>query len=192
MSVRPKIRTRIARGGDLSPAAVSRDVLAALPDDQLRDALAQALPYLVRDEIRKVRHDSVGQPDTRNRGREAWDALADPDAEPEALPRRYKKADLQARRQSAQQNIKGAHEKREAQSALMRTPLSVNGEWKPLGDCTAEDLRAIATSHRKDASERDAKARGFEQLADALVDAGATTVSDLKGSHVRELFGAVV
>ena len=172
VSVRHRIRERLAKGGDTSPARVAIDVLIALPEHELRDALAQALPYLVRDESRKQRHKAIGEPPPR--GRDTWEGQAE------------------RRQQISRKGAAKAAEIRERRAALLETPMSVNGEWKPLGDCTANDLRAIAAGLRKDISQRTTRAEGFERLADELDKRGAETVEAISGGEVREAFGAVL
>ena len=57
------------------------------------------------------------------------------------------------------------------------TPVAVDGVWKRLGECTADDLRAIAASLRSMADQTLSKAEWYEDLASAL-PAGAV-VADL-------------
>jgi len=57
------------------------------------------------------------------------------------------------------------------------TPLGVDGVFKRFGDCTADDLRAVAASLRLHADQTAAKADYYEALASAL-PAGAV-VADL-------------
>lgn len=188
MSIRKRIRAALEGTHDPSPAAVAAVVLDALPDEELRPALAQALPYLVRDEIRKERMRSIGtppsewapRPDTgrpRPADQKTW--------EEQATPKDVTKL-REAGRKSAQVNA----ERRERESALLRTPVSVGGDWKALGDCTAADLRLIASHHRKHAAENERRARGYERLADTMERAGAKHVREVVGDGVREAFAA--
>lgn len=182
MSVRQRIRDRLEQGGDLAPAKVASDVLKALRDDELRDALAVALPYLVRDESRKQRHKAIGKPPTTNE--------ADPAYRPSDIEAWKDRAER--RQQASRAGATKAAKIRERRAALLETPMSINGEWKPLGDCTADDLRAIAQGLRKDISQRRARADGFERLADELDSRGVDTVEAIDASEVREAFGAVL
>lgn len=55
----------------------------------------------------------------------------------------------------------------------LNTPLCVDGLWKRLADCTANDLRTVAASLRALAAKTAAKADYYVELAD-LVPAGGT------------------
>lgn len=57
------------------------------------------------------------------------------------------------------------------------TPVAVEGVWKRLGECTADDLRSVAAALREHAAQTSAKADYYDALADVL-PAGAV-VSDL-------------
>jgi len=52
--------------------------------------------------------------------------------------------------------------------------------WKPLGDCTADDLEFIAEQYEVRASQNGAHARRFRSLAAEVRAAGAATVAALE------------
>jgi hypothetical protein len=56
--------------------------------------------------------------------------------------------------------------------------------YKPLKDCTADDLRIGAESRRHEAALNVAKAERYEELMNAMIQANARTVGDLS----REVF----
>ena len=59
-------------------------------------------------------------------------------------------------------------------------PYYTGDGWKPLGDCTADDLEFIAEQYEVRASQNDAHARRFRSLAGEVRAAGATTVAALE------------
>ena len=196
MTIRERIRTAI-RAGEQDPAAISRAIVPVLTDAERRDALSIALPYLARDEIRKLRHDAYGPRDTRTSdGHDRHDVTRrwqDPEtgviAQSQATGAVAARA--QAQREAGRRGFDASQERREREQVLLRTPMHLpDGAWKTLGECTAEDLRAIAGNHRKRAGEATRRADGFERLADSLERAGALTVADYRGEVREEVVGA--
>lgn len=201
MTIRERIREQL-RAGHQDPALLSALIIPALTDQERTDALHAALPYLVRDEIRKVRHDAYGLRDTRtvdghDRGdvTRRWQdpetgVIAHPaatatDADADAVAARAKR-----RRESGRAGFDASQQRREREQVLLRTPIHVHGVWKTLGECTAEDLRAVAVDHRKRAAEGTRRADGFDRLADSLDRAGAVTVADYRGDVREGVLGA--
>jgi hypothetical protein len=66
---------------------------------------------------------------------------------------------------------------RSAWARRLETPVFVGSAWKRLGECTAEDLRVVASALRSQAEQAVVKADYYEALASSL-PAGAV-VSDL-------------
>ena len=60
--------------------------------------------------------------------------------------------------------------------ARLDTPLRVGGAWKRLGDCTADDCRAVAASLRDRAEGLVSKADWYDRLA-TLLPSGATVAT---------------
>jgi hypothetical protein len=170
MSVRLLIRKQVKRSpSSASPAAISAAVVRALPEDELRPALRLALPYLVRDEVRKLRHNAIGAASPR--GRYAWR-----DPEPAMPPAALSGAQ---RRAAAQRASDAAQAKIEREQALLATPLMIDrGRWKPLGDCTPTDLRTVAKGNRARAAENTERAAIYERLADDMDAKGIALVRD--------------
>lgn len=189
--VRARIRARCAGEGNPSPAVVSQDVLDDLADGELRAALKVALPYLVRDEIRKLRHDAIGKaPDRGGAEARQWEGMAQPGGE---IPkRRQEAAETAAKlRAAGRKGQQASQARRDHEAALLSIPISIRGEWKALGQCTAEDLHAIADAHQEDADQRAAKAEGYRNLARLVQDAGVATVRGLDAAKAREAFDAI-
>ncbi len=68
--------------------------------------------------------------------------------------------------------------------------VTVDGEWKLLADCTADDLDVIATDRESGAERLLAVAERFRTLAARMRAAGAATVADLDGADVLEAAAA--
>lgn len=171
MTVRKRIREQAAKlPATANPGVVANAVLRDLADDELRDALRTALPYLVRDELRKSRHHSLGVADPR--GRYAWKE-PDPEPAPASL------ATVRARRAAGKAGFDAAQAKREREAALLATRISLGpGKWKELGDCTPTDLRALASHNHKRATENTARAAAYERLAADMQARGISRVRD--------------
>lgn len=183
MSVRARIRERVQAGGAPEPAAIARDVLKALPDDELRDALAIALPYLVRDEIRKQWGAAIAPPPTRGGDGPKpceRDRYATPDHD-----------ERQAQRRSAGQKggerFLAAQERRER---LLAVPINVCGSWKPLGDCTAADLGDIADALDNRAAQIRARCERLWELAERIRTRGLERVGQLDPDDLHEVLDA--
>lgn len=178
MNIRGLIRREATRHPGSSPAQISAAILAQLPDADLRAALQTALPYLARDEVRKVRHHALGVPDRSTYAR------PDPPPPPADLtgPRR---------RAAARKASDAAQAKLARTKAFLATGVSVNGTWKTLGDCTPTDLRALARESKRRAAENAARAEGYERLAKDMEREGIALVRDYEEvGLVRQVFAA--
>lgn len=191
MTIRARIRAAI-RGGEQSPQAISAAIIPQLDVRQLRDALAAALPYLVRDEIRKYRHDALGDregergtEDRRWREPNSGELEVPQSQLPSAVAERSQRL-----RDAGRRGFDAAQAGRERNRALLATPIAVGkGVWKQLGECTPEDLRTVARGLRVRAAENEKRADGFERLARKLDAAGATTVAAWDGELRGEFVG---
>ena len=63
--------------------------------------------------------------------------------------------------------------------------LHTESGWQQIGSCTADDLMFAATERKSDAARELFRASQYEALADAVVAAGADTVSELPEKAVR-------
>ncbi len=64
---------------------------------------------------------------------------------------------------------------------------AVAGEWKMLGDCTAEDCDVLAREREEQAERLSAWAARFRALAARMREVGAATVSDLGVTVLEEV-----
>lgn len=174
--VRQEIRTKLQEGHDPQPAKLADTLAEECPEQYLRLALSQSMPYLVRDEIRKVRHAALGRRGTQDgkpaRGKEAWEevASADPD-------------------DPAEQPSEGSRARGGTMAfSIFQVPVSLSvGHWKYLGECTREEILNAAQHLQQRAAENQSRADGYTALAEEMESAGAEQVSELDGERVREL-----
>lgn len=66
-----------------------------------------------------------------------------------------------------------------ALSGTKALPVPVRGEWKPLGECTHEDLAAVVDHYTRLAGRNERRAGQFRRLLQALYDHEEDTVGDL-------------
>lgn len=64
-----------------------------------------------------------------------------------------------------------------------------NGDWKLLADCTAENLRFVASERMEMARRCEVLASGYDALADALDELDLKTVRDLPDATIEDAFG---
>ncbi len=69
---------------------------------------------------------------------------------------------------------------------LLDSVTEVNGSYKHLGECTRDDVLAIAGSRRKLAELNRRAAQKYEALATLMNDHDATTVADLPAELLRQ------
>lgn len=65
-----------------------------------------------------------------------------------------------------------------------------NGEWKPLGDCTREEVRALGKYRLKLAESHKREAGRFGLLSKTMNERDATVVRDLPADLVTEILNA--
>jgi hypothetical protein len=172
---RKTIREKLQGGHDPQPAKLADAIAEECPEEYLRLALSQALPYLVRDEIRKVRHAALGRRGTKGgatRGMEAYEQVAKENPKDPAL-----KPSEGARAQGGTLAF-----------SIFQVPVSLGvGYWKYLGECTREEILEAGQHLERRAQENQSRADGYKALAEAMEEAGADKVSDLDGEQVRDL-----
>jgi hypothetical protein len=73
------------------------------------------------------------------------------------------------------------------QHHLLAQRLRIGDEWKLMGDCTADDLRAAASQRREHAAAVIVHADQLDRIAALLDERGALTVSDLGRTDLDQL-----
>ena len=67
--------------------------------------------------------------------------------------------------------------------------VETSAEWKRLGECTPDDVDALAAARRRKAAEVIAEAERFERLAEVAREADAEIVRDLPRDVLAEVLG---
>lgn len=138
-------------------SSVIRSVLTeasfVTPDEVADEVVRRTPPKLLRDFYREA---------VRDRARVQMHGLPAPRPEPQGQPRSAK---VQA--------IRDMHQKR------LASLVSVNGEWKRFGECSHEDVLALAAERQAMAIANANRAEQFRRVAKELANRGAATVADL-------------
>ena len=78
---------------------------------------------------------------------------------------------------------------RDHYAQFMKNPLRGPDGWKPLGECTFEDLMYASETRRRQAELNIREADKYERLADTLTTNGVKTVDQLSVEKLIEVFG---
>lgn len=142
------IRASLDRSREADPHVIARRLIARIPDEHLRAALAECLGDRVRHvmHLDRMRSAAPEVPSPAGRGRSRWEQAA----------------------------------------PLLRQRYCVAGEWKLLGDCTADDCDLLADDYARRAAQQAAVEARFRRLAAQLRASGASTVSDLGQTELGE------
>ncbi len=175
-SLRALIREKMQEGHEPAPAKIADTIADEVPSKYLRLALSQALPYLVRDEIRKLRHAAFGR-----HAEESTDG-AKRAAPSDALV-------AAASGEEVDEPTEGAKARGGTLAfTIYQVPVSFGpGHWKYLGDCTREEMLDCARSLKERAAENQARADSYQELADYMQAEGIEVVRDVEAEKLREI-----
>ena len=140
------------------PREIAAEVLASIPDEDLRGCLGDALSTYMRWYITKKR-DGVPTPEK-----------LEEDLKPVAPVR------------SAKVNAIRDH-----WAKFLDERVQVNGNWKKVADCTVQDVQALARERREVAARNEAHAKRFEKLAEDMQAQGVATVAEFKPGRQPQL-----
>lgn len=176
-SLRALIREKLQEGVEPSPAKIADALAEEVESRYLRLALSQALPYLVRDEIRKLRHAAFGRhsetrSDTGGKRVPPSDALV-----------------AAASGEPVEQPTEGAKARGGTLAfTIYQVPISFGpGHWKYLGDCTREEVLEGARHLAQRAAENQARADSYQRLAEHMEKAGVDVVRDVEPETLRSI-----
>ncbi|MEV7770472.1 hypothetical protein [Kitasatospora sp. NPDC086791] len=181
-NLRQLVREVRATSTMLDPHLIAVEVLRRINNEDLRTALAECLPALVREEYRHTRNHGTfphlpSTPTAPLRPVQAVTAMA---AQPvPAKPRPARSAKVAAIRAAAH--------------AWMQEVIHTSAdprEWKRVGDCGVTELMFAAQSRREQARRTNAKAAEYEALAELVRAHGVRRVRDLPESVLRGVGGA--
>lgn len=144
-SLNEHIATMLKRSKERDPRVLGRRLATRIPDEHLREALADCLADRVRVEMTRHRMNAFAAP---RPGKSRWE--------------RHR-------------------------LSLLDAGMCVNGEWKALRDCTADDLDVIADEHAARAAQELAVENRYREMAARMRAVGATRVADLDASVIEGL-----
>lgn len=145
------VKATVATTTQNDPREIAAEVLASIPDEDLRECLGDALGPYMQWHITKSRR---GIPT------------------PEKLEEDLKPV---APVMSAKVNAIRDH-----WAKFLAERVQVNGTWKKVADCTVQDVQALARERREVAAKNMAHAKRFEKLAEDMQAQGAATVAEFK------------
>lgn len=152
------VKATLATTTKNDPREIAAEVLASIPDEDLRECLGDALAPYMQWHITKSR-----------RGIPTPDKLEE-DLKPVAPVR------------SAKVNAIRDH-----WAKFLEERVQVNGNWKKVADCTVQDVQALARERREVAAKNMAHARRFEKLAEDMQAQGAATVAEFRPGRQPQL-----
>lgn len=162
LNLRGLVREILDETTEADPGKIAVLVLDHVPDDQLRDALAQVMRLFVRQVISEVR-------------------IAPP---PHVTP-------IHAAPSVRSAHSWKGEAIREAWREKKRDRFHVGGgRWKVLDDCTYDDFIAIAEEREKQAEQNQAQGRRYRRFALALKHEEAATFSALSTPTQKRLLEA--
>ena len=152
------VKTTVATTAENDPREIAAEVLAAIPDGELRECLGEALVCYVQRAVTRARE-----------GVPTADKLES--ASRPVGPVR-----------SAKVNAIRDH-----WAKFLEERVQVNGNWKKVADCTVLDVQALARERREVAAKNVAHAKRFEKLAEDMQAQGAATVAEFKPGRQPQL-----
>ena len=183
-NLRQLVREVRATSTMLDPHLIAAEVLRRIDDADLRQALAECLPALVREEYRHSRNNAsfpLASPASPLpvRAVQPVGTLTELPGNAPAKPRPGRSAKVAAIRAAAH--------------AWMQEVIHTSAdprEWKRVGDCGFSELMFAAASRREQARRTNAKAAEYEALAELVRVHGVQRVRDLPEHVLRGVGGA--
>jgi hypothetical protein len=203
-SLRHVIREVLDNSTMSDPHAIAPEVLRRLDDADLRPALGECLPAMVREVIRSSRNGGGGflagplpaSPPSLPSPRLTLHTRPDKPEAPEVMSEHpgsgpmVSAGRLPARRPGRSAKvaaIRAAGPK--WLNDLLRTAADPRG-WKQIGDCSFSDLMFAVAERREQAARTSAAAERYERLAELVRSHGVERVRDLPASVLAQVGGA--
>ena len=174
-SIRSLIREQIDASPEFSIADLSKTISERVPEDHLTDALAEALPSLIRDIVRSTRHDTISVPPSAVEASE--DGCVTPIDTPRRLPAHVSSPRVAAIREQAWQR---------QLRAIYSTP---SGVMKRLSEFSAGELVALADEFHRQGVSNLTRERQTRLLASDMQDHECEHLSDLDAAIIAKRLG---
>jgi len=184
-NLRDVIRSIIATNSKVWPIdEVVVEVVDIIDGDDLREALRQALPCLIREILAEHRPQGrIGLPARNVTGRHEI-------RQPAARHRDYLESPFNRPPATQTNGSRKGSEIRNAWQRVLDAPYAVaGGDHKRLGDCTYEDLYWMAGQLDIQSSDLQSRARGFRELAMLINDHDVTTIRELPAEVLMNALG---
>lgn len=164
-NLRALVRDVARRSTIRDPDALADAIMREIPADYFLDALRTAIKPLIREVVSEARpHGTFTTGPGRSQQSPAISAPRGGSVKVAAI--------------------------RDGWQDHLRARYSVDGDWKFLGECTYEDLHAIAKGLDLRAEQHASKARGMRALASLLTEHDVATVRDLPAQTLMVTLGA--
>lgn len=151
------VKAAVATTTQNDPREIAAEVLASIPDDELRECLGQAVTVYISTYLTS-RRNGVPTPEKM-----------------ESAPKPITPV------RSAKVNAIRDH-----WAKFLAERVQVNGTWKTVAECTVLDVQALARERREVAARNEAHAKRFEKLAEDMQAQGAATVAEFKPGRQPE------
>lgn len=151
------VKATVATTTQNDPREIAAEVLAAIPDDELRECLGHALTVYISTYLTSRR---TGVPT------------------PEKLAASKPVSPVRSAKVNAI---------RDHWAKFLAERVQVGGTWKTVAECTVQDVQALARERREVAAKNVAHAKRFEKLAEDMQAQGAATVAEFKPGHQPQL-----
>jgi hypothetical protein len=150
--LRKLIHEMLGRSEEADPHVIAKRLVTRIPQEDLREALASSLADTVRIEIGRLRMQAFNRP----------------------APTSVHAGSSE----EASGRVGKSRWERHAE-VLLNQRIFVDGDWKILRDCTADDLEKVADGHADRAREAEAVAARFRGFAAKVRAAGVATMGEL-------------
>lgn len=187
-NLRAIIREVVDSSPYANPGQIAATVAERIPKNKVRDALDQSLRFFVRQVMSEERpHGPIAGPSRVGVRPAGSSSTASP------LP------GLAETLSSASQAAGGAPAKftggrkgseiRDAWQSVLEAKYSTGDGWKSLGDCTYDDLQGMAVFLDTQAQQKQARARGWRELAALMTDHDVQILRDLPAEVLMNALG---
>jgi hypothetical protein len=186
-NLRAIIREAMGTAPYANPGQIAAVVSKRIPKDKVQEALDQSLRFFVRQVMSEERpHGPISGPSRVGAGSPGSAVGAtQPSGGTETSAADPKPNGSQSKFTGSR---KGS-EIRDAWQAVLESKYSTGDGWKSLGDCTYDDLQGMASFLDKQADQKQARARGWRELAALMTDYDVQILRDLPAEVLMKTLG---
>lgn len=187
-NLRAIIREVVDSSPYANPGQIAATVAERIPKNKAREALDQSLRFFVRQVMSEERpHGPIAGPSRVGVRPAGSSSAASPlpglSETPSAAPQTASGSPA-----TFTGSRKGS-EIRDAWQSVLESKYSTGDGWKSLGDCTYDDLQGMAAFLDKQADQKQARARGWRELAALMTDHEVQILRDLPAEVLMNALG---